>query len=491
MRPVARIDEELAYARTIVDLVRQPLVIVDRDLRVRHANPAFYELFQLDARQATGKRLAELHTGFDVPELSAALANVIATGTKLEAYGLTRDFPGAARTLVVQATALAAPRENAADAMLIAFDDVSERRELERALEQHTQLLAAITDTVITLDPSWRILTWNPAAEKFLGFTAEEAIGKRSEEVILIDQTEVDRPALRAKLAAGEVVHTVGRIRQKGGAWVDMDSSTVPVRDAEGNSLGYVCIMHDIRSNKQIERQLREHAEEVEDANKELDSFTYSVSHDLRAPLRAIDGFSRILVEDFSGRMSKDEVRLLDVIRKNTVQMGQLIDDLLAFSRMGRKELVVGPVDMKALLIDLVPEVLEGTEDRVIDLRAKFIPPCVGDRALLRQVWFNLVSNAVKYTRKRERAVISVSGEEIGDELVYKVEDNGAGFDMQYIDKLFGVFQRLHKPTDFEGTGVGLALVQRIVRRHGGRVWAEGTPGNGATFWFTLPRRSE
>jgi light-regulated signal transduction histidine kinase (bacteriophytochrome) len=143
------------------------------------------------------------------------------------------------------------------------------------------------------------------------------------------------------------------------------------------------------------------------------------------------------------------------------------------------------------LLIDLVPEVLEGTEERVIDLRAKFIPPCVGDRALLRQVWFNLLSNAVKYTRKRERAVIFASGEEVGDELVYKVEDNGAGFDMQYIDKLFGVFQRLHKATDFEGTGVGLALVHRIVRRHGGRVWAEGIPGNGATFWFSLPRRSE
>jgi two-component system sensor kinase len=236
---------------------------------------------------------------------------------------------------------------------------------------------------------------------------------------------------------------------------------------------------------------LLEHARVVEEANRELDSFTYSVSHDLRAPLRAIDGFSRILVEDHGDRMSKDEARLVAVIRKNTQQMGQLIDDLLAFARLGRKELAMNHVDMKGLLIELVPEVTAGTEARTIDLRAGVLPPAVGDRALLKQVWLNLIANAIKYTRKRDRAIISISGEVLDNELVYKVEDNGAGFDMQYIDKLFGVFQRLHRSTEFEGTGVGLALVQRIVRRHGGRVWAEGEEGVGATFWFALPRRGE
>jgi PAS domain S-box-containing protein len=478
---MARIEEALAYARTLVDLVQQPLAVLDRELRLRHANPAFHALFDLDGH-AVGKQLAEAHAAFDSPDLVAALTAVLETSAPLRDHEITRTFPSGTKTLVMHASALAAPRENA-DALMVSFEDVSERRETERALQHHQYLLAAITDTVITLDTSWRILTWNPAAEQLLGYTAEEAVGRSSDDLLVFD-----RSVERAALERGAVVNTHGKARQKSGAWTDMESSTVPVRDEHGKALGYVVIMHDVRETRELERQLRDRAHVVEEANKELDSFTYSVSHDLRAPLRAIDGFSRILVEDFSGRMSKEELRLLDIIRKNAHQMGQLIDDLLAFSRLGRKELNVGPVDMKALLVELVPEVLTGTEERSIDLRAKYLPACVGDRALLRQVWFNLVGNAVKYTRKREHAVISVSGEEIGDELVYKVEDNGAGFDMQFIDKLFGVFQRLHKPTEFEGTGVGLALVQRIVRRHGGRVWAEGSPGNGATFWFSLPR---
>ncbi|HLL23994.1 MAG TPA: ATP-binding protein, partial [Kofleriaceae bacterium] len=200
-------------------------------------------------------------------------------------------------------------------------------------------------------------------------------------------------------------------------------------------------------------------------------------------------GFSRILVEDFGERMSSEEARLLAVIRKNTQQMGQLIDDLLAFARMGRKDMTLGKVDMNALLDELVPEVMVGTEARAIDLRIAPLPAAMGDRALLKQVWLNLLGNAVKYTRGRERTVISISGEAAQFELLYRIDDNGAGFDMQYMDKLFGVFQRLHQGSEFEGTGVGLALVQRIVRRHGGRVWAEGKDGVGATFSFALPRR--
>jgi PAS domain S-box-containing protein len=412
------------------------------------------------------------------------LADVLVHGA-IPRHELTRG----GRQLVIDARRLEAPTGHL-DAILVAIEDVTERREVERALRHHELLVSSITDAVFSLDTGWRVLTWNPAAEAFLGFTAAEALGRRTDEIVIVDSS-VDRAAMRQKLIAGEAIHAEGRIRRKDGTWVDMQSSTVPVLDRGGNALGFVVIMRDIRETKETERQLREHARVVEDANRELDSFTYSVSHDLRAPLRAIDGFSRILVEDHGERMSKDMARLIDVIRKNTQQMGQLIDDLLAFARLGRKELAMNHVDMKALLIELVPEVTAGTEDRVIDLRAGVLPPAVGDRALLKQVWLNLIANAIKYTRKRERAIISISGEIVDNELVYKVEDNGAGFDMQYIDKLFGVFQRLHRNAEFEGTGVGLALVQRIVRRHGGRVWAEGKEGVGATFWFALPRPRE
>ena len=457
---------EAAFVHAL-EVVHQPLAVLDRELRLRHANPAFKQLFDVP-----------LHTRIDQVLELPQLADVFVHGS-VPTHEVTRHD----RQLVIDARRLD-------DAVLLAIEDVTQRRETERALRFHERLIDAITDAVFSLDPSFRILTWNPAAERFFGFSAAEAVGKRSEEVIRIEAS-VDRAAMRAKLAAGEAIQSESRILRKDGAWVEVDSSTVPVRDADGNMLGYVVIMHDIRETKQLERQLREHARVVDEANRELDSFTYSVSHDLRAPLRAIDGFSRILVEDFAERMSKDETRLLGVIRKNTQQMGQLIDDLLAFARLGRKEMAVAAVDMKALLIELVPEVLAGTEHRQIDLRAGHLPSAVGDRALLKQVWLNLLSNAIKYTRNRDRAVISISGERGDDELVYKVEDNGAGFDMQYIDKLFGVFQRLHRNTEFEGTGVGLALVQRIVRRHGGRVWAEGKEGVGATFWFALPRRGD
>ena len=454
--------EPFAYTRTLIDMVHQPLAVLDRELRVRHANAAF---------TALGDVIDE--------DLCAVLAGVAAGGDLVRGMEIERGE----RMLSVDARRM--PDE--LGGILLAIEDITEKRATEHALRHHEYLIAAITDIVFSLDTSWRIQTWNPAAERYLGYTAAEAIGKRSEEVIHVDES-VDRAAARERLMRGEVFRNETRIRTKSGDWIEVEASTVPVRNKDGNAIGFVAIMHDIAETKQLERQLREHARVVEEANRELDSFTYSVSHDLRAPLRAIDGFSRILVEDHGATMTKDELRIANVIRKNTQQMGQLIDDLLAFARLGRKELVVTTVDMKALLIELVPEVLEGTEYRVIDLKAGFVPPAVGDRALLKQVWLNLLSNAVKYTKHRERAVINVSGEVTHGEIVYKVEDNGAGFDMQYVGKLFGVFQRLHRNTEFEGTGVGLALVQRIVRRHGGRVWAEGKPDVGATFWFALPR---
>jgi PAS domain S-box-containing protein len=472
---MAWVEAALAYARTIVDVVQQPLAVIDHDLRVRHANPAFQRLIPI----VIGERI---DASLTIPALGEGLASVLAHGTmpQLEvAYG--------ERQLLLDARRVQAP-PGGLDAILVALDDITEQRATEHALHHHMYLLEAITDTVFSLDTSWRILTWNPAAERFLGYTAAEAIGKRTDEVLTIEVIS-DREEARNRLAAGKAVTNEGRLRRKDGVWVEMKASTTPVRDREGKLIGFVCIMHDIRETKQLVNKLREHARVVEEANRELDSFTYSVSHDLRAPLRAIDGFSRILVEEHGDRMTPDESRLVEVIRRNTLQMGQLIDDLLAFARLGRKELAMSNIDMKNLLIELVPEVLAGTEDRKIDLRAGALPCITGDRSLLKQVWLNLLSNAVKYTRKRENAVITISAESTEHETVYIVEDNGAGFSMDYIDKLFGVFQRLHRNNEFEGTGVGLALVQRIVRRHGGRVWAEGKEDVGAKFYFALPHR--
>lgn len=241
------------------------------------------------------------------------------------------------------------------------------------------------------------------------------------------------------------------------------------------------------RLNEELERRVQERTAQLEAANRELEAFSYSVSHDLRAPLRAIDGFSRVLLEDYADRLDEEGRRVLGIIRESTHQMGRLIDDLLAFSRLARASMAVSEVDMDALVRNVWAEVVAAEPGRTVDLRVQSLPPARADRAMVRQVWANLLSNALKFTRPRPVAVIEVGGRVEGDEAVYYVRDNGVGFDMRYADKLFGVFQRLHRVDEFEGTGVGLAIVRRVVHRHGGRVWAEGQVDGGATFYFTLP----
>lgn len=244
------------------------------------------------------------------------------------------------------------------------------------------------------------------------------------------------------------------------------------------------------RRTRHYADRLAERGRQLEEANKELDSFSHSVSHDLRAPLRAIDGFSAILSEEYGTKLDDEGMRLLRVIREKTERMARLIDDLLAFSRLGRQPIRAAEVDMAQLVGTTVGEVSSLEPERTIDFRVGPLPSVIGDASLLKQVWLNLLSNAVKYTRPRARAVIDVAGAVEGGDLVYTVNDNGVGFDMQHAGQLFGVFQRLHGPHEFEGTGVGLALVQRIVHRHAGRVWAESQPGEGAAFSFSLPRRT-
>ncbi len=242
------------------------------------------------------------------------------------------------------------------------------------------------------------------------------------------------------------------------------------------------------RSHHHLEAQVAQRTKALEGTNAELESFSYSVSHDLRAPLRAIHGFARILLEDHNAKLDPEAQRLLGVIDQNTRRMGQLIDDLLAFSRLGRREIASARVDMTELARLVADELRRGEGDRNgLELRIDSLVPAHGDRALLRQVLSNLLQNALKFTRGRPDARIEVGSRPDGKETVYFVKDNGAGFDARYVDKLFGVFQRLHSAEEFDGTGVGLAIVKRIVQRHGGRVWAEGKLNEGATFYFSLP----
>jgi signal transduction histidine kinase len=245
------------------------------------------------------------------------------------------------------------------------------------------------------------------------------------------------------------------------------------------------------RENAALQEQELRRSEELAAAYQQLESFSYSVSHDLRAPLRAIDGFAQLLEEECGARLGDEGRRMLGVIRDGSRRMDEMIVGLLAFSRAGRQPLRVAPVDMNALARKALEETLAihaGPEPR---LTVGDLPQAPGDALVLQQVWANLIGNALKYSARRAEPVITVEGRVDGDEAIYCVADNGAGFDMQYAGKLFAVFQRLHRPEEFAGTGVGLAIVQRIVQRHGGRVWAEGEPDRGARLSFSLPLRPE
>lgn len=238
--------------------------------------------------------------------------------------------------------------------------------------------------------------------------------------------------------------------------------------------------------NRELEMKIEERTAELQAANKELEAFSYSVSHDLRAPLRAVHGYAKMLEEDYDKVLDGEGKRLLGQVQNNAQKMGMLIDDLLAFARYGRKEINKSTIDMRLMCRNVLDEINKSTT-HVADVRVGELHPVKGDSALMWHVMVNLLSNGIKYSSKKEKPVVKVKSEQNNGEVIFSVSDNGTGFDMLYVNKLFGVFQRLHSSEEFVGTGVGLAIVKRIVERHGGRVWADGKVGEGATFYFSLP----
>ncbi len=239
--------------------------------------------------------------------------------------------------------------------------------------------------------------------------------------------------------------------------------------------------------NDELEQKVKERTAQLESVNKELESFSYSVSHDLRAPIRAIDGYTKIIAEDYADKFDEDGLKILKSIINNSKKMGMLIDDLLAFSKLGRKQVAFLEIDMASLVSAVQEEILVQQGENIPEFRVARLPAARGDQALIKQVWINLISNAVKYSKYKDKTTVQIDSYIEGSHTVYTVKDEGAGFDMAYYDKLFGVFQRLHSQAEFEGTGIGLAIVQKIINRHHGSVWADSKLNEGTCFYFSLP----
>jgi len=383
--------------------------------------------------------------------------------------------------------------------------DVTERRQAEAALREsemslrETQRIARLGSYVLDVASG----SWSSSDVLDKVFGIDEAY-KRSVEGWLAlvhpdDRTMMSDYFRNEVLAQGRTFdkeYRIVRHNDQAERWVHGFGKLEC--DAEGHPLKMHGTIQDVTERRQAEEEIRQlnrtleqrvkdRTAQLETANKELEAFSYSVSHDLRAPLRAIDGFARILEEDYTARLDDEGRRLLGIICGEAKRMGQLIDDLLAFSRMSRQQTELAQIDMTALAQAVFDEHAAQAPGRQLRLKLQPLPPARGDRALLRQALANLISNAIKYTRSRAVADIEIGGRADGGENLYHVKDNGVGFDMKYAGKLFGVFQRLHTADEFEGNGVGLALVQRVIHRHGGRVWAEGKLNEGSTFYFTLP----
>ena len=386
------------------------------------------------------------------------------------------------------------------NARLVLSNDVTQRKIAEEALKnseiRHRSTLENMQEGYQIIGFDWRYIYVNESVCRQAYKTKEELIGfTMMEKFPGIENTDMFKVLIRCmEERIPEIMENEFYFGNNNKGWFQLSIQPVP----EGIFILSLDITERKKAeeevlnlNAELEQRVKERTQQLEDINKELEAFTYSVSHDLRSPLRAIDGFSKIILEDYGNILDDEGKRLFSIIRNNTSHMDLLITDLLALSKVARGELILGPVNMYQMVNDIFNEIMHKKESTKYNIMIDSLPEICGDASLLRQVWSNLISNAVKYTAPRENCSIKVSCITDKKDITYYIKDNGVGFNPDYSHKLFGVFQRLHSSSEFEGTGVGLAIVERIIHRHNGRVWGEGKINEGAVFYFSLPNKED
>lgn len=508
-----RLDEQRLYLAAIVESSDDAILGKDLSGVILSWNPGAERIYGYSAAEIIGRSISVLCPPERVGEPHGILER-IGRGERVDHYETERMCKDGRR---IQVSLTISPIRDAEERIRGASTiarDVSERRHVEAALEASENLLRSVidssTDLIFMKDRDLRIVLCNQAYASALGKPVAGIHGKSDLELgwdrELVEGAAAkgipgwqrdDRTAL-----SGEIVHVTSEPCNVPAGTRFFDTVKAPVRDARGEIVGLVGVSRDVTErvraereiqqlNAGLERRVAERTAELTAVNQELESFNYSVSHDLRAPLRHIDGYSKILLDTYSQEAPEDARRCIDRIRTGAQRMGHMVDELLELSRTSRREVRKELTCLATLVEDAIGELKPEIGDRAIEWHIAPLPFADCDPALTRQVFANLLSNAVKFSRRRELAVIEAGQTCVEGQTVFFVRDNGVGFSMKYADKLFGVFQRLHRREDFEGTGVGLVTVQRIIQKHGGRIWAEAELEKGATFYFTLEGRGE
>jgi PAS domain S-box-containing protein len=493
-------EEQQDFLASIIDSSDEAIFSIGLDGVITSWNRGAARLFGYSPEEALGKSISMLMT----PNLLGdedLIIKKIAKGEYIEQYiteRLRKD--GSMLHVSLNISPIRDPDGKIIGASRIARN-ITEQLNAEKKIRQsekiYKTIASSIPGSVICLfDPEYRYLLIEGDILEKLGYKKEQLLGQKAETVLPPENYNLAKPLLE-RVFRGETFSNERRILD-----CDVISRYVPLKDENNVVYNAMIVVIDITElkkaqnhiaelNVSLENKVVERTEQLALVNKELEAFTYSVSHDLRAPLRIIDGFADILINDHADKLDEEGKRTIGIITRNARKMGQLIDDLLNLSHLGRQEIITTRVDMNRLVKLAFAEQLILYNGKEVKLEADPLLPASCDHNLMLQVWLNLISNALKYSGKQEQPAIHISSYLSGNNAVYAVKDNGVGFDLKYADKLFGVFQRLHKVSEFEGTGVGLALVQRIIIKHGGRVWAESETGKGAVFYFSLPFKQQ